>query len=90
MLTLYQVGSYHYQTMDNDATGNKSDTKHKCQLRKHICAPKFEVKKMPDNSNRVIHHQGGRQEFEIGVAYNKVGQKYPNKDILEASRQKAR
>ena len=52
MLTLYQVGSYHYQTMDNDATGNKSDTKHKCQLRKHICAPKFEVKKMFDNSNR--------------------------------------
>ena len=34
--------------------------------------------------------QGGRQEFEIGVAYNKVGQKYPNKDILEASGQKAR
>ena len=30
--------------------------------------------------------QGGRQEFEIGVAYNKVGQKYPNKDIFEASR----
>ena len=25
--------------------------------------------------------QGGRWEFEIGVAYNKVGQKYPNKDI---------
>ena len=43
--------------MDNDATGNKSDTKHKCQLRKHICAPKFEVKKMPDNSKRVTHHQ---------------------------------
>ena len=34
--------------------------------------------------------QGGLQEFEIGVAYNKVGQKYPNKDIFEASRQKAR
>ena len=34
--------------------------------------------------------QGGRQEFEIGVAYNKVGQKYPNKDIFEASGQKAR
>ena len=31
--------------------------------------------------------QGGRQEFEIGVAYNKVGQKYPNKDIFEAQRQ---
>ena len=25
-----------------------------------------------------------------GVAYNKVGQKYPNKDIFEASGQKAR
>ena len=34
--------------------------------------------------------QGGRQEFEIGVAYNKVSQKYPNKDIFEASGQKAR
>ena len=34
--------------------------------------------------------QGGRQEFDIGVAYNNVGQKYPNKDIFEASGQKAR
>ena len=34
--------------------------------------------------------QGGRQEFEIGVAQNKVGQKYPNKDIFEASGQKTR
>ena len=31
------------------ATGNKSDTKHKCQLTKHIRAPKFETKKMADN-----------------------------------------
>ena len=37
-----------------------------------------------------MYVQGGRQEFEIGVAYNKVGQKYPNKDIFEASGQKAR
>ena len=44
-----------------------------------------------DLALRVIaFSQGGRYEFEIGVAYNKVGQKYPNKDIFEASRQKAR
>ena len=43
-----------------------------------------------DLALRVIaFSQGGRYEFEIGVAYNKVGQKYPNKDIFEASRQKA-
>ena len=35
-------------------------------------------------------YQRGRQEFEIGVAYNKVGQKYPNRDIFEASGQKTR
>ena len=34
-------------------------------------------------------HQGGRQEFEIGVAY-KAGQIYPNKDIFETLGQKAR
>ena len=32
--------------------------------------------------------QGGRQEFEIGVAYNKVGQTYPKKDIFGTSGQK--
>ena len=34
--------------------------------------------------------QGGRQEFEIGVAYKKLGQKYPNKNIFETWGQKAR
>ena len=34
--------------------------------------------------------QRGRQEFDIGVAYNKVGQKYPNQDIFETWEQKAR
>ena len=49
----------------------------------------FEIQPFSFNI-RVRSDQGGLQEFEIGVAYNKVGQKYPNKDIFEASRQKAR
>ena len=47
-------------------------------------------KKVGRKYNNITNNQGGRQEFEIGVAYYKVGQKYPNKDIFEASGQKTR